>query len=47
MVQSASKLSVDEKRRRMVIGTMRRNGYTPDALIETLHTVQSAFGYLR
>jgi len=46
MVQTASKLSVDEKRRRMVIGTMRRNGYTPDALIETLHTVQSAFGYL-
>jgi len=30
----------------MVIGTMRRNGYAPDALIETLHTVQSAFGYL-
>ncbi len=25
---------------------MRRNGYAPDALIETLHTVQSAFGYL-
>lgn len=25
---------------------MRRNGYTPDALIETLHTVQNAFGYL-
>ena len=46
MVQSASKLSADEKRRRMVIGTMRRNGYAPDALIETLHTVQSAFGYL-
>src|SRR5215467_14899510 len=46
MVQSASKLSADEKRRRMVIGTMRRNGYAPDALIETLHTVQSAYGYL-
>src|SRR5947207_5117377 len=46
MVQSASKLSADEKRRRMVIGTMRRNGYAPDSLIETLHTVQSAFGYL-
>jgi bidirectional [NiFe] hydrogenase diaphorase subunit len=46
MVQSASALSADEKRRRMVIGTMRRNGYTPDALIETLHTVQSALGYL-
>src|SRR5436305_14408268 len=46
MVQSAQALSADEKRRRMVIGTMRRNGYAPDALIETLHTVQSAFGYL-
>ena len=46
MVQSASKLSADEKRRRMIIGTMRKNGYAPDALIETLHTVQSAFGYL-
>jgi bidirectional [NiFe] hydrogenase diaphorase subunit len=46
MVQAASKLSADEKRQRMVIGTMRKNGYAPDALIETLHTVQSAFGYL-
>ena len=46
MVQSASKLSADEKRRRMIIGTMRRNGYAPDALIETLHTAQSASGYL-
>ncbi|HYX48939.1 MAG TPA: bidirectional hydrogenase complex protein HoxE [Ktedonobacteraceae bacterium] len=46
MVQSAPALSAEEKRRRMVIGTMRRNGYAPDALIETLHTVQSAFGYL-
>jgi bidirectional [NiFe] hydrogenase diaphorase subunit len=46
MVQAASKLSADEKRRRMVIATMRRNGYAPDALIETLHTAQSAFGYL-
>lgn len=25
---------------------MRRNGYRPDALIETLHTVQESFGYL-
>lgn len=30
----------------MVTATMRRNGYTPDALIETLRTVQSAFGYI-
>ena len=46
MMQSAPVLSADEKRRRMITATMRRNGYAPDALIETLHTVQSAFGYL-
>ena len=39
-------LSTEEKRRRMIIATMRKNGYAPDALIETLHTVQNAFGYL-
>ena len=46
MAKSAPVLTADEKRRRMVIATMRKNGYTPDALIETLHTVQSAYGYL-
>jgi bidirectional [NiFe] hydrogenase diaphorase subunit len=46
MTQSAPALSADEKRRRMIIGTMRRNGYAPDALIETLHTAQNAYGYL-
>ena len=46
MKQSAPVLTAEEKRRRMVIATMRKNGYTPDALIETLHTVQSAYGYL-
>lgn len=46
MPQSAQVLTAEEKRRRMVIATMRRHGYTPDALIETLHTVQSASGYL-
>ena len=46
MMQSAPVLSADEKRWRIVTATMRRNGFTPDALIETLHTVQSAFGYL-
>ncbi len=44
--QSAPVLSADDKRWRMVTATMRRHGYTPDALIETLHTVQRAFGYL-
>lgn len=46
MTQTAQALSADEKRWRMVNATMRRNGYAPDALIETLHTVQNAYGYL-
>jgi bidirectional [NiFe] hydrogenase diaphorase subunit len=46
MTQAAPAISADEKRRRMIVATMRRNGHTPDALIETLHTAQSAFGYL-
>ena len=46
MKQSAQVLSAEEKRWRIVTATMRRNGYTPDALIETLHTIQNAFGYL-
>lgn len=36
----------DDKRWRLVTVTMRRHGYAPHALIETLHTVQEAFGYL-
>ena len=36
----------DDKRWRMVDATMRRNGYASHALIETLHSVQDAFGYL-
>lgn len=35
-----------DKRWRLVEATMRRNGNSPDALIETLHTVQESFGYL-
>lgn len=46
MVQSAPTLPSNDKRWRIVTTTMRRNGYTPDALIETLHTAQSAFGFL-
>jgi bidirectional [NiFe] hydrogenase diaphorase subunit len=46
MTQAAPALTADEKRWRMVNATMRKNGYTPDALIETLHTVQNAYGYL-
>lgn len=36
----------EDKRWRLVVGTMRRHGFAPEALIETLHTVQSAFGYI-
>lgn len=36
----------DDKRWKIVQATMRRNGYSRNALIETLHTVQNSFGYL-
>jgi bidirectional [NiFe] hydrogenase diaphorase subunit len=35
-----------DKRWKLVDATMRRNGNTAQALIETLHTVQESFGYL-
>ena len=46
MIQSAPVALTQDKRWRIVTTTMRRNGYAPDALIETLHSVQNAFGYL-
>ncbi len=36
----------DDKRWKLVDVTMRRNGYSAHALIETLHVVQNSFGYL-
>jgi bidirectional [NiFe] hydrogenase diaphorase subunit len=36
----------DDKRWKMIQATMRRHGYQPDALIETLHKVQELFGFL-
>lgn len=36
----------DDKRWRIVEGTMRRHGYQSHALIEVLHSVQECFGYL-
>jgi bidirectional [NiFe] hydrogenase diaphorase subunit len=39
-------LPSDDKRWKIVNGTMRKNGFARHALIETLHTVQSTFGYL-
>ena len=35
-----------DKRWKLVNATMRRNGYADDALIEALHSVQDAFGFL-
>jgi bidirectional [NiFe] hydrogenase diaphorase subunit len=36
----------EDKRWRIVNATMRRHGYAPNALIETLHAAQEAFGFL-
>jgi bidirectional [NiFe] hydrogenase diaphorase subunit len=36
----------DDKRWRIIEGTMRRHGYQSHALIEVLHAVQESFGYL-
>ncbi|MFW5709274.1 MAG: bidirectional hydrogenase complex protein HoxE [Chloroflexota bacterium] len=36
----------DDKRWRIVGATMRKHGFAPNALIETLHSVQEAFGFL-
>lgn len=36
----------DDKRWKLVNATMRRNGYAGHALIEALHSVQDAFGFL-
>lgn len=48
MLQKSRKVELpsDDKRWRIVQGTMRRNGYARNALIETLHTVQESFGFL-
>jgi bidirectional [NiFe] hydrogenase diaphorase subunit len=35
-----------DKRWRIVDATMRRHGYSSNALIESLHTAQESFGYL-
>lgn len=36
----------NDKRWKIIIATMRRLGYSPHALIETLHAVQRTFGYI-
>lgn len=47
-MQDPSKIALpsDDRRWRVVRATMRRHGHQPDALIETLHTVQESFGFL-
>lgn len=35
-----------DRRWRLVEATMRRHGRRPDSLIETLHTVQTTYGYI-
>lgn len=44
--QSRPPLPSVDKRWKLVNATMRRNGYAGHALIETLHSVQDAFGFL-
>ncbi len=36
----------EDKRWKIVAATMRRHGFSRNALIETLHTVQQSFGFL-
>lgn len=36
----------DDKRWKIVDVTMRKQGYSPTALIETLHTIQESFGHV-
>jgi bidirectional [NiFe] hydrogenase diaphorase subunit len=39
-------LPSDDNRWKLINATMKRHGYQPNSLIETLHTVQETFGYL-
>jgi bidirectional [NiFe] hydrogenase diaphorase subunit len=45
-VGATTPLPNDDKRWRFVQTRMRRLGHRPDALIETLHSAQEAFGFL-
>ncbi|NWF70534.1 MAG: NAD(P)H-dependent oxidoreductase subunit E [Chloroflexi bacterium] len=45
-MQTSTLVSAEDKRWRLIRATMRRHGFAANALIETLHTVQEAFGYL-
>ncbi len=39
-------LPSDDNRWKLISATMKRHGYQPNCLIETLHTVQETFGYM-
>ncbi|MBE2219485.1 MAG: bidirectional hydrogenase complex protein HoxE [Ignavibacteria bacterium] len=39
-------LPSDDNRWKLINATMKRHGYQPNCLIETMHTVQETFGYL-
>ncbi len=41
-----SKPPTEDKRWKIIETTMRRNDFQPDALIESLHSVQQTFGFL-
>lgn len=46
MYTTTPKAPSGDKRWKIVEATMRRNGYQGHALIEVLHSIQEAFGYL-
>jgi len=46
MQRARPDLPSNDKRWKLINATMRRNGYAEHALIEALHGVQDAFGYL-
>ena len=46
VMRTPTKAPSEDKRWRMVDATMRRHGYDSHALIESLHSVQQAFGFL-
>jgi bidirectional [NiFe] hydrogenase diaphorase subunit len=46
MQRETPSLPGDDKRWKLINATMRRNGYSEHALIEALHGVQDAFGFI-
>jgi bidirectional [NiFe] hydrogenase diaphorase subunit len=46
VVSAPTTLASDDRRWKLIEATMRRHGHQQHALIETLHAVQEAFGFL-